>query len=203
MKIFILCAGKQTRWTGYAPKQFISVNGESLIERTLRLTGGTIVSHRTEFNCLGKVINPSSRRSACATLRSCSKYFEDRNIILLGDVYYTEDSIELIKSYNGDLQFFSDGQDIFAISFSANSVNTILSSIQIALKSGNNNGRLWEIYREIFGIETFPMFQGSGQPCITYIEDETQDFDTEEDYRNYLNGISKNIIYGKLQVKDC
>lgn len=203
MKIFILCAGKQTRWTGSEPKQLLSVNGEPIIERTLRLAEDAfIVSHRKEFKRFGNVIRPSFKRSTCETLLSCSKHFTERNIILLGDVYYTEESIDTILKYDGDLQFFSDGQDIFGISFNSVSMPTFLTALKIALRSGSNNGRLWEAYRGIFGIDTFPMFEGCGQPCITYIGDETQDFDTEEDYNNYLNGISKNIIYGKLQIEN-
>lgn len=206
MKIFILCAGEQTRWAGATLKQFLFINGEPLIKRTLRLLDKWedvfIVSQHNEFKDLGaKVIKPILRNSTSETALSCIDHLEDKNIFLFGDVYYTEETIKKILNSNG-LEFFSDGQDLFAVSVPFGSIEYFNEALLKAIGTGNNNGRIWEAYRAMFGIDTYPMFEGCGQPFITYIGDETQDFDTEEDYTNYLKGISKNIIYGKLQKEN-
>lgn len=179
--IISLCAGKSERFGGNC-KSGLIVNGETLRDRTERLFGAPFVFTRdmaTDSLC------------TCDSMLRTKDKWKDTTIILLGDVYYTEECTNSILSNSSDIVFFSDMQDIFAIKFKSNWINKIIQCLGRAIRSGRNNGRLWEMYRHLHGL-------GNNSPLpyknslIYLVADKTQDFDSEEEYNDFLISNTKN-----------
>lgn len=116
--------------------------------------------------------------------------------ILLGDVFYTEEAMAKIMAEK-KTRFFGDGQDIFAITVSPTDFLTFGLALVAGMISARNNGRLWEAYRDMFSLPKCPL--QAPAPGFAFIGDRTQDFDTPEEYDDFLKGVSKNILYRATQ----
>ena len=104
-KVLILCAGESTRWGNYlgVPKQLILINGESLLERMVRLLRAQgyydieVISHDERLllsNC--GFFKPSRFRWTVESLLSTHSLWKDKTLVLLGDVFFTEPAIYTI-----------------------------------------------------------------------------------------------------------
>ena len=64
-----------------------------------------------------------------------------------------------------------------------------------AVISGRNNGRLWELYRRLLKLDESAELPHEDHLCHL-IDDMTQDFDTPEEHRDFVDGKYKNKIHG-------
>lgn len=199
-EVFILCAGDSKRWSWEnTPKFFVPVFGDKLLPRTIKqvsrydytpmvVTHRTDVSSRLEGSC--GFIDPESRLYTCDTLYSTSKFWEDRTIVLLGDVLYSNSVMNKIISHKEDIIFYGNirEREIYALTFTDRS--RILKGIQEVderVRDGHH-GQLWQLFYSInkFGPETFPTWIPYKNGMFSHVEDFTQDFDSVEEYEKFL-----------------
>ena len=196
MTTFILCAGRQSRWGPTTIKQLLPVEGEVLINRTVRQVKEVdpkgvvwVVSHREELANIGhEILVPPARRCTCETILSVSSYWGDYNVVLLGDVYYPDEAIRDIFTVRNTLTFYGDTGDFFGLSFPDGASGEVAWGLRDAVLKHSSGklptGPILEMYRSL----------GCPLHKLWVISDRTQDFDCEEDYKNFLNGITKNVM---------
>ncbi len=191
--IIILCAGSQDRFGDDKLKQFLEFDGEKLIERTIRQCAKygnvNIISTRKEFNLPGiHFIKINHSSSTCETILKTKFTWSDFNVILLGDVYYTDEAIEKIF-VSTDLKLFTDKSDFFAIRFESKDKLWLKEWLYKAIGSVKKQGLptcpILEFYRTI----------GCPENLCEFISDKTQDFDRDFEYEDFLNGRYKNNLY--------
>jgi hypothetical protein len=192
----VLSAGESVRFEAPYPKQNIEINGEKIIDRTLRLfPEAYLVAVNPEIAPFHpKVFHPNFRRYTSETLLSTKELWKDVTTVLFGDVYYTEEAVDIIRKAE-PTTFFTDGQDIFGLKFDQDISGSLREVVKMADQPEGNCGRIWEVYRIMFGLPRWPATQDL--PALTFIGDKTQDFDTVEDLENFKNGVSKNFICKK------
>jgi len=193
----VLSAGESVRFDGPYPKQHIEIDGERIIDRTLRMfPDAHLITINPEIANHPKVFKPKANRYTSETLLSTKDLWGEETTVLFADVYYTEEAVDIIKRAK-PTTFFTDGQDIFGFKFNGRSfvAEFLEKVIEKATNPDGNHGRIWEVYRLMFGLPHWPATQE--MPALTFIGDKTQDFDTLEDLENFKKGISKNFICKK------
>lgn len=208
--VFILGAGHALR-TGGRPKFLMRVDdtNTSLLKRMVLQINGRARVHLAirdpAYNSFGFKPDPipvvaRDSRCTCESLVACRNYMNGRVIVLLGDVYYTDKTMEDILSNTSPFCIWTDKQDIFAMAFYR--ACPIMESAWVVANQPiiRNNGRLWEAYRHMIRED------GTGIPTLVegmvrYVCDETQDFDTHDDYTNFRKGKTKNQLLKQSQDK--
>ena len=182
----VLAAGEAARFGG-APKHLLEVDRETLGARIDRQFPSPV--WMTADTCPGS-------RSTCETfLRSRPHWGEESVTILYGDVYYTDPVAEALREFTWYLSFFSDRQDIFALRVPATFYEEVENAAAKAIDTGNNNGRLWEMYRQLHGMKVTDTVPPPDDRAIRLVSDRTQDFDEPGEYEEFLEGISKNQLF--------
>lgn len=199
--ILILCAGEAKRWNNYlgVPKQLIPINGEPLLDRTVRLLH---LKELYDINIISnderlKVNNESFYRPKkfewiVETLLSTQSLWNKNTIVLLGDVFFTQDAINTIDHLKETLHIYgrygaseftsTPWGEIFALSFQQSDWSQIISNAEnvILQTKVGSRGKLWELYRSIAG---FPHNEHLIEDEIFIsINDFTDDFDFPSDY---------------------
>lgn len=191
----IMCAGKGTRWNNYlgVPKHLIEINGETLLGRTTRLLkerniNYIITSEDERYKQYGKVI-PQSNHD-CEVDRF--EPFNDKEIVYLyGDVYYTEQAIDIIvNTPTNDITFFGSDQEIFGIKIKDKKLFYEHKDKVKKLYLKNIIPRCigWEVYRSIHNI---PFLEHKITERYVLIEDETDDIDYPIDYEKFIKERNK------------
>lgn len=200
MPSFILAAGESVRFEGGYPKQHIEIDGERVIDRIFRQFGNPyLVTHRDDIApTYRKRLRPELREFTAETFRSTNPYWGADNLIIFGDVYFTEEAAQSINKCKWPTAFFTDGQDIFAVKFQRREVSNLVPALNIAIALARtpdgNCGRIWEVYRALYGLEAHPILPSHNKQDVFFIGDRTQDFDTVEDLENFRAGKTKNFI---------
>jgi len=202
-KIIILAAGEGTRWNNYlgTPKHLLKIDDETLLERTTRLFKGcdiVIVGRDDRYKVEGSTLH-IPKEIGLHDINRQTFYSQDlwskegRTIIVLGDVFFTEEAVKTIRGYEGDdIRFYGrhkEGKinkcpwgELFAVSFLPNHHDEIIACLHKASKILKHNGMLnnwWEFYRYLDGID--PMVDEIGDRFVE-INDWTDDFDNPENY---------------------
>ena len=215
-KIIILCAGESIRWKNYLniPKQLAVVNGESLIQRMVRLLNQRgyydidIVSHNEQLkmdSC--GFFKPSKKRWIVETLFASQPLWKEKTIVLLGDVFFTQHAINTIINIKHGIHIYarsgaskytqSHWGEIFALSFTKHDWHKVTTHAELTCHDAEAGGRgkLWEFYRSLAG---FPLDQHMVENSIFIpINDLTDDIDSPYEYEYFKNALS--VI---LQKKD-
>jgi len=200
-KFFICCAGAGERWGNYLgiDKQHIAFGGETLLERTIRLLGAytdslpALVDELGRFNANGarQLLIPPTNCIA-QTLYHTRSQWGERNIFLLGDVFYSYKAMGQIVNGERNLCFygrpheslFSLGKygEIFAFTFTQENFSLVEKHLGRVIEEQQKGGRgkLWELHRSLSG-------QSLSQhvinlSCFELVEDETDDFDSPKEY---------------------
>jgi hypothetical protein len=202
-KVIIIAAGEGTRWNNYlgVPKHLVKIDGETLLERTVRLFNGcdiTIVGHDERYEVDGaELVIPEMRglhdvNKQCLLTRDLWNK-DGRTIIVLGDIFFSEKCVESILGYLGDDMrvFGRKGRgsvnkckwgELFAHTFLTQHhdeyANAYLEAGKITKPDGRRND-WWEHYRILDGID--PMVEDFGERFVQ-IDDWTDDFDLPENY---------------------
>ena len=189
MKVFSLCAGRQVKFTKvyFPPKQTIMVGGEMLIERQTRQVRerGHLLSVVGNDQLLLSLVEnfgyhffvPTKRRFTVETLYATREEWKGRTIILLGDVFYTEETMDRIFSVDYPMTFFGDDQEIYAITFTQRSkMRKHLHRVIRHAESGVCKGTLRHLYSNMTGTVYGKMVRKEPQMWLE-VTDETCDFD--------------------------
>lgn len=211
LSVFILCAGSGDRWHDYlgVPKQLISFGGEALIERAARLIG-----ERKQGRVCCVTRNPrislpqhetlllSHTDSLAETILATHGYWSDRNVFLLGDVFYSERAISWILECQRDLAFFGrpwpsplvkcGHGEMFGLTFAASAADIVQNLLArgLSIKLNGAPANLWNLYQLAGGLSL-----GSSRylsQLLILIDDYTNDIDTPIDYRR------RNRLYEKI-----
>ena len=165
-----------------------------MIERIQKQFGGYVITNNEEIIKYSTFYHrPKRYRWTIETLYSSTGLWGGQTIVLLGDVYYTDNVAEKINEFKGAIMFFGNEDEIFAISFGDYDkiVNTLEWVIEEHYTIGElkENGRLWQLYYKLYDID---YRYHKITEDFTYIKDETRDFDEIGDYIK-LNVCGENI----------
>ena len=205
LKILILCNGDGTRWGNYMglPKQLAPLNqvDESLIERTIRmccehgisLEAIYIISADDRLKKLPtNYLTPRVGSLITETLLETQRLWSGHTVVLLGDVFYSTQSLKRILGNSQELAIYGrKGQsnytytphgEIFALSFSQSKQPTVLDHLNKAIADAQSGGRgkLWEFYRSTVNIP-LDKHRFAGNHFVD-INDWTDDFDWPSEY---------------------
>ena len=210
MKYIIMCGGKYLEFD--IPRQLIEINGERLIDRTIRLLKENgvddiaISSNDKRFDSLG-VPRLEHKNDFEVTNEGIKGYWLDAFYptdepvcYLFGDVYYSEDAIKtIVKTKTDDILFFAstkiDRPEYFKnweepFAFKVVNQKRFKDGITICKikrdKCETNREPIsWELYRVLNGIDINEHKITTG---IVAINDISTDIDTLED-RNILEEV--------------
>ena len=199
MIVLILCAGNQDRFNDdFArppqPKQLLPVHGVPLLNRTVQQVlyrGQTpvVVTHDDSIAAVAQragagCIMPRYRDKTCSTLWSTRGLWQERTVVLLGDVYYKQRCFNAVLGFDGKLAFFGDVDEIFGVSFTPHRA----LDHAITRARHTKRGKLWELYRACEGLDLEEhVIRTNG--IFHYVDDGTADVDTWEEYKALLRRI--------------
>lgn len=220
--IIILCAGEATRWNNYLgiPKQLITIGGESLLERTVRLLHSkelydiNIISLNEGLKIdTCSIFKPLKCRWIVETLLSTQSLWNENTIILLGDVFFTEKAINTIVSSKNNMHIYgrceanrytsTNWGEIFALSFKRSDCHQLIKNIKNVIYQAKlgGDGKLWTLYRSLAG---FPLEKHQVENRIFIsIDDFTDDFDLPSEYDSNIKKyeyLTSNSLYKRILV---
>lgn len=194
MICLILAAGNGDRWDGSIPKQLVQIRNKPLINGTIRQVEHIehcIVTHNKEI--IGALngsdhFEPKQRRWITETLLSTRSLWRERTLILLGDVVYSDEAIDLMLDCTKPLSVFGCKWEIFGLSFSLENSIKVAGALRAArehAEQGGGRGKLWEFYRTYCGIP-LSNTQTLEKEVFVPINDLTNDIDAIEEYYLHL-----------------
>lgn len=199
VSVVIACGGDQKRWTSSGSKHLVDIGGEPLLHRTVRQARAIGTVHVAGPYDLPERID----LDPYPALGELNKYYDsrhvwgDRTVILLGDVCYTDDAIDLIRSNADEWVWFSrmgasrltGGRwgEGFAQAFTRTAetrhVAMLFEAARLKREGALKRAIGWEHYRLMAG----------GDPRVhadygmrVDIDDRTEDFDYPADYERWL-----------------
>lgn len=201
---------KQERWTATStPKQLISVNGETLLGRTLRLLKergviSPLLLTASEVLARYPVLTwcPLQRETKAHSLLSADTIAGDGGVIVLySDVYYSEAAItkvfacEKTRFYGRDgrsAYTFKDYGELFAVRIAREDRERARSALNdaVAFYQRTGNQSFWAFYRLMAGL---PLEDNKAiERCLFVdIHDETDDIDFAEEVPQLIEAIEK------------
>ena len=190
MKYVVMADGKGTRWANYQgiPKHLIEINGESLLERIVRLLKKydreceiIITSHDSRYEIEGaKRYEP--RNNNIEIDRFTYELIEDDICFLYGDTYYSEEAIiTIVNESLGDITFFGTSKSIVAIK--VNTSEVVKYHID-KVKELYLNGKIqecigWQVYQSY---EDIPFGTKKIVNDFVIVDKTTRDFNSPVDF---------------------
>lgn len=208
MKALIIAAGESERWQNFlgVPKHLVTLCGERLIDRTVRLLRENGVTDirivvrdtiDTRYKVPGaRVVNASQdylEYDVDKVRSSQHLWGEDGTLVLWGDVFFTDEAMKTICENRDEFQLFCrfTGSSITGKPWGEPFAMRIMPSVYDKMKSVLNDLAVqhkeglikrsggWEIYREFQGANwKWPKDSGNA----TVIDDWTDDFDFPNDW---------------------
>ena len=194
--VLILAAGKALRFNSTL-KQLLPIGNELIVNRIIRQVEARnifplLITHSQEIADAANIQicqKPKANRWTCETLLSTIEWWNKRVIILLGDVIYSKAVMDRIINCQDEIRVFGHEYEIFAISFtSLVKVEVILAlseAIRHAMAGGP--GTLRKFYQAYCGLDLdSDKMEDKILDRVCFIQDYTNDIDTQEDYDNFL-----------------
>ena len=185
MKVFIMCAGKSTRYPKPYPKHLETINGEPNYKRTIRLLNENGISdvivsvsdnNEHHFEYSNKIIGSDKRE--IDRFRNIRNFFDREGLMLYGDVVYHENDMKIIlDNLHGEITFFSSSnfinREIFGIYVS--NKNKFYNAVDDTASKFENN-----LIRREIGLDVFEELEIEEEDLV-FLED-TDDYDIVADY---------------------
>lgn len=164
MKYIIMADGKGSRWNNYQniPKHLIKINGEVLLERTVKQLNKEdkkaqviITSHDPRYEFEG-----STRYEPLNNILEIDRFtlelIEDNICFLYGDTYYSDEAIHnIITTKVEDILFFGNEKSIVAIKIKDSKIFKkhlkIVKKLFLEKKIKNCKG--WQVYQSFQNLE--------------------------------------------------
>lgn len=190
MKYIIMADGKGTRWANYndIPKHFIKINGERIIDRTVRLIKERdenseiiITSHDPRYEVKGAV-RYEPLNNILEIDRFTEELIDNNEVFLYGDTFYSNEAIEkIIDNKAEDILFFGNRKSIVAIKvIDGDLFKRHVSNVRKLYLEGKISKCIgWQVYQSFLGIK-FEEKVISDKYIL--LEDETEDFNSPEDF---------------------
>lgn len=207
MRAIILCGGEGTRWKGRSPKHFAEIDGERLIDRTVRLLSErgasdvwTVAPDDERYQVAGSQrVAPESIGYDIDKVLCCRSLWTDDTLLLCGDVWFSEPAMDSIAGQRpGDFAFYgrryrstitgAKWGEIFAFRFCAGvPVAKRAAALRREVESGRlERAKLWELYQTLIGEPPKPFQEQIFDSRWIDIDDWTDDFDTVEEYEEWI-----------------
>ena len=199
MRYIIMANGKCQRWGGHCgiPKHLISIDGETLLQRTTRLVhekdpGSEVIISSANPQCVADGARRHEPAHGAREIdRFCYELIDDNVCFLYGDTYYTEEAMSLICAEQGaDLQFFGTESSIVAVKVGNGAVmrscmDALISQIEAGLLE---DAKGWQLYPYYQGMPVEGRRIGSS---FKLLEDRTMDFNWPSDYEDFIKAQSE------------
>ena len=195
MKYIIMADGKGTRWRNYndIPKHFIEINGETLLERTVRLLRQgdpdcevIITSHDPRYEVEGaRRYEPENNYLEID--RFTEELIEDNVCFLYGDTYYSDEAAEtIIGAAAEDILFFGNQRSIVAIKVADGELfrSHVHRVRELFLEGKIEKCIGWQVYQSFLGL---PFGEKKIDSKYVLIKDGTEDFNSPEDFNRRTN----------------
>lgn len=226
----IICAGEASRWGNYlnTPKHLIEIEGERLLDRTVRLLKErgikeiyiVVKSIKPEYAVKGAAqvvadLNPQENVDADKFLSSKAFWNQKgRTLVFYGDCYFTDEAMDTIVNFESDewtLFCRPNASEItgtpwgecFAQSFYPKDIErheAMLHYVAHLFKQGiiSRCGG-WEHYRAMTG-RTDKAVRSPHKMTTNYVEinDWTDDFDYPKDYESWIK--RRSLLRGKKSI---
>lgn len=194
MKYIIMADGKGTRWKNYQdiPKHFIKIKDETLIERTVRLlnegdeTGQVIITSHDERYEISGATRYEPLNNNLEIDRFTEELIADEVCFLYGDTYYSEAAIKEIQSQNTDsVLFFGNEKSIVAVKVADGALfkHHVDRVRQLFLEGKIPKCIGWQVYQSLVGL---PFMEKKIRENFVLLKDDTEDFNSPEDYNRRL-----------------
>ncbi len=199
MKYVIMADGKGSRWNNFMGhgKHEISIGGETLLERTVRLVhlydGSAeviITSHNANINIEGAV-RYEPENNVLEVDRFTAELIGDDMCFLYGDVYYSEDAIRTVVENAGrdKLLFVGSEKSICAVLVKD---GELFRSCYEGVRNMYLNGEIseckgWQVYHMYAGLPLESREIGAG---YLVVDSFTRDFNSPQDYMEFIAGQS-------------
>ncbi|MGX7198047.1 NTP transferase domain-containing protein [Enterococcus olivae] len=190
----IMADGKGTRWNHYQgiEKHLIEIDGETIIERTIRLVSQfdpnaeiIVTSHDPSYTFAGSTrYEPLNNQLEID--RFTVELIDTGVCFLYGDTYYTERAIrKIVKKHNDSLLFFGTAKKIVAIKVTdEKQMRKHCQHVrQLYLDKKIEKCIGWQLYQSF---EQLPFEKRQIKGHFVLFEDETIDFNTPKDYKKFL-----------------
>ena len=169
----IPCAGHSARWNRYlgVQKHLAPLNhaGQTILGRTVDLVksngleGIYVVTDKPEIQKAqigASFVTPTTSTYLASTILSTKEVWADRNIVLLGDVYYSSDAMKKILGDGSSIKFYGIDRaslpvrlskrrpEIFAFAFSMGEAETVTKALNLnialaSVRESTPQGRFW------------------------------------------------------------
>lgn len=207
MIAIVLANGSQAKWGKETPSHFVRVEGERLIDRTVRQFGvhaDVIVSGpdlRYKLDDAALYVPKAEPENLDGDILLSTRALwaaHDRTLVVLGDVWFSDSAVDAIVNRldrdwfyvgreNGSRYSGTDYGEIFALSFwpehSAELLDAMYEIRRRQRDEGLWRGGLWEHYRLLCGIE---LLDHRIDGHFLEVDDDTDDFDFPEAYDRWL-----------------
>ena len=194
MRYVIMANGRGRRWNNYLgkSKHLIEVDGETLLQRTTRLVLQIdpdaevfISSSNPDYEAVGATRH-APLHADHELDRFCYELITSRTCFLYGDTYYTYDALQTIAEAPAQpLAFFGNSKSIVAVKsdYEAN-LKMLLDTLFEQIYAGElDDAKGWDLYR--LACATMP--DVDPEALFIHMHDMTQDFNSPDDYRNFIN----------------
>jgi hypothetical protein len=188
----ILAAGEAVRFNGTL-KQLLPVGDKTIITRMLvqlreRHTRAIIVTHKGAISCChSRFHDPENHDTVCDSLLSTDHLWDDRTIVLLGDVVYSENVMDMIVNCHSPIRVFGNTWEIFALVFDKSVHTKVKKHLRIARK--HKLGKLRYFYRSYCGFDLdVEEIESEPPECdvFHYVRDWTRDVDSQYEHERLL-----------------
>ena len=196
MRYVIMADGRGSRWNNFMgrKKHDISIGGETLLERTVRLVHKfdgsaevVITSHDESIDIPGAV-RYEPKNNVLEIDRFTAELIGDDMCFLYGDVLYSEDAMQTVISRRGEkpLLFFGSRESICAVLVGDGG---LFRSLYLEVRRRFVEGEIteckgWQVYLLYEGFELTGRRTGKN---YVLLDSFTRDFNSPDDYLNFLS----------------
>lgn len=197
MNIIIPAGGRGTRWKNFrgTQKHLAVVNNEILIYRTIKqfnkYANNLTVVIKDNLDIPAKIEPPlEGKWNDAAKLWSSNHLWSDteRNIIVFGDVWFSEKAVETIASNTDPIQFFmrtgpskitkKPYKEIFAVAFDGEKTNYVRNVLKQVIDENKSGAGTYLLYLKLNNLEKVPYAHHfDNKNSFVEIDDFTDDFD--------------------------
>ena len=194
MRYVIMADGKGSRWNNFLghDKQEIRIDGETLLERTVRLVHENdpdaeliITSHNEDLNVPG-ARRYEPKNNVLEIDRFTAELIGDDMCFLYGDVLYSEAAVKAVINARGrePVLFFGSKSSICAVLVRD---GELFRRLYLEVRSLFLDGKIaeckgWQVYHLYAGLPLMGRDIGSGYVVLDSL---TRDFNTPEDYLEF------------------
>jgi len=199
MEVIILAAGEGKRHPMRA-KQLLVVGQETIIARVIRQCErreASTITYTKDTRIIRELDlikaewqRPMRSRWIVETIISSSHLWEDRTCILLGDVIYSQNTMDAIFSNDQNFAWFGDEAESYALIFDRIWQRRIVTACERVVEKlyPEYQGTLRQLVHELRKTTDETIFN---KPYAHRVHDYTRDIDTHEDWKKFQAEVIK------------